>query len=477
MMNASLGVNFSGSCSGASKTPLGRLLRRVFDSFDDKGVIYAILRNPDRLPDYTRNDVDLLVAPESLETVSHLILREAGQCGWQVLSTLNKFQYRCHWLVQGPLASVETLQIDLLAGLNYRRWPYARAGIGLSKRYRHRNGFWAVPPGFEAGIALVKELLARGFIREEIREGIKTQAAADPETFEGGLRGCLSPDLVGSLQRAAGAGRWAELATPLASQVKTQVVRPMHRGLLSLVPYSVATLRHYLRPPLSCFVVLIGPDGSGKTSVAEQLGSQLLNQPFKVVKRGKSNFGVLPPLNVIRNSLRRVFGHQPVRRMEAPVGTFHSGMIRPNPLPASLVYVAYYAFDAWLGRIILRRWRGQCGLIIFDRYYYDYYYQVGNRHAPRWYLRLLELLVPVPDLLVHLDRDPEEIFSKKPELSVAEISLQQRQICKLMVGRSGAHVVDAKQGLSSSVEQVQRLVTKHLVEGRTVARAGRVPAS
>jgi thymidylate kinase len=281
----------------------------------------------------------------------------------------------------------------------------------------------------------------------------------------------LPLDLVVRLQRAAATGDWTALAQ-MAPTVKSQVTRH-HQGLFRWMRYAILTTRHYLHPPLNCFAAFIGPDGSGKSSVVEALAERLLNRPFKIVQHGKSNFGVLPPLKLFRNALGRLLGRKtPVQAQAAP-GALHSGMIRPNPVRASLVYVAYYALDACLGRLLLRRWRGQCGLILFDRYFYDYYYQIGNRRTPKWYLRLCERLVPRPDLVFLLDREPGEIFARKPELTPEEIGLQQNLIREEFTGRPEVRVVDARTGLDATVRTVENLIIEHLVRQSPAQRGGR----
>jgi hypothetical protein len=188
------------------------------------------------------------------------------------------------------------------------------------------------------------------------------------------------------------------------------------------------------------------------------------------VRQFKSSFAILPPLRNLKRIALRAIGRGPPAESLPPAGTYQSGMIRPNSPGASLIYVLYYALDHFLGRLRMRRLRGQCGLLIFDRYFYDYYYQIGNRRTPRWFLQLCETLVPTPDLLVLLDRDPDQIFAAKPELAVAEIRLQQALIVRLFHGRPQARIVDGRAGLEPTVELVRRLVIASL-RGKSGAAA------
>jgi hypothetical protein len=119
-----------------------------------------------------------------------------------------------------------------------------------------------------------------------------------------------------------------------------------------------------------------------------------------------------------------------------------------------MLYVTYYALDFLLGRLLLRKLRGQGALLIFARYFHDYYFQRGYGKVPRWYLRLLEKLVPQPDLILSLNRGAEEIHRGKPELSTGEIRRQQEVIGRLLAGRPNAAVIDAAAGVGATVNQV-----------------------
>lgn len=444
-------------------TALGHFLRGVFAAFESEQLTYAVLRNADGLPDHTNNDVDLLVAPASVESASRCILVQAQQHGWETVATLKKFEYQCHWLVQGPGANREFLQVDLLSMLHFRGFAFAEAATGLAGRTFHRGGFYVVSPGFESAFTVAKELLAKGNLKEGARRLAQEQALTDKGSFLAAFCARVPRALRERLWQATQAGDWAALAG-LGSELRRAVTRRRLREIPRYLRHAWITGRHYLGPPLSCFVVFIGPDGSGKTTVAQMVGERLINRPFKIVQQGKSVFGVLPPLQAYTTFLRRLCGKKSTAKPQVAPGTYHSGMIQPNSLPASLVYVAYYSVDLWIGRALLRRWRGQCGLILFDRYYYDYYYQIGNRKAPAWCLRLFELLVPAPDLIVHLEQDAEEIFRRKPELSAGEIRFQQQTVQRLLDSRPQARIVNARYGLEATVQQVCELILDHLVQ-------------
>ena len=95
-----------------------------------------------------------------------------------------------------------------------------------------------------------------------------------------------------------------------------------------------------------------------------------------------------------------------------------------------------------------------------DRYYYDYYFQLGYLHCPRWLLNCVEYLVPKPDLAIFFDRDAREIYATKPELTVAEIEREQKIIRELLANRSFGRTIDASKGIEPTIEAVKAEITQ-----------------
>ena len=153
------------------------------------------------------------------------------------------------------------------------------------------------------------------------------------------------------------------------------------------------------------FVVLVGPDGVGKTSTAASLIRQFEGPTHYFHFRPSAKGGNEPdPGHVTLRAARRQPG-----RME------------------SFMRLGVNVFRFWLGYLatikpVLRRG----GLVVGDRWAYGYLVQpevlryTGPRNAALWALRLM----PTPDLVAVLVAPPEEIHQRKPELTVKEIEAQ-----------------------------------------------------
>jgi thymidylate kinase len=128
-----------------------------------------------------------------------------------------------------------------------------------------------------------------------------------------------------------------------------------------------------------------------------------------------------------------------------------------------MFYVAYYGFNQILGWVRFLRFSPNLpALVIADRYYYDYYYQLGYKNCPKWFVRLIAMFIPKPDMLFVLEREADDIYKKKPELDIGEIRREQAAIKQYLSRDSMTRIIDAGKGVAGTVAQVEVLISDWL---------------
>lgn len=441
------------------------LVDAILKALEEAGVRWAILRNAEGLPYFVHYDIDLLVASGHLRKAEKVVVGCAEAYGWQLLACLDKYRYRCLILAK-PGDEREYLPIDLVSDCLYRAWSITDANFGLSMRVQSSKGVWVVPQGFEAATTVLKELLPhgrlRGVLREETKIKIARGAREDSGTFLRATTHVLGIDLAGVLLKYCQSEDWKGLSD-IATRLRARTCSLAPRMWPRLLAYVWKTVRHYWRPPLNVFVAILGPDGSGKTTIANELCRRMYKHPFKLCKHVATNFGVLPQLKELRAAVGLLVRKQ-VALPRTGIAEAHDSATQLQVLPVwrSMIYILWYGLDMWLGRFMLRRWRGLGGLIVFARYYDDYYYQYAHKRTPRWFISLIGAMAPKPDLILYIDRDAEEIHKGKSELTPDEIERQQKIIKALLRYRRNAVIIDGRKGVEDTVQQVMSYVESYL---------------
>ena len=435
---------------------IGPLVKKFFHELNFSQVDWAVLRGSEGLPDYTRYDIDLLIRDEDIDRAEKALRKAAKHEGWSVVRIVDKFAYRCCMLIS-PGPERRYLPIDFFGGCHHRFYSIADGEYGLKARKRNVSGVNVVPAGFGAAVALLKELTRHPTFKENSREEVATGAREDAESFRRGVLKVLGEELTENLLSACQGDNW-QVVEALVPEIRQAVKDGQNWWSSEAFEFFSTNVSQHLKPPMSGLVVLLGPDGSGKSTIADRVAEELYKQPFKICRRYEYNFRILPELKQFKRKIAGLLGREVKEAAVIDPGTKGSGMNEDHSALKGMGYVTYYALDYILGRLPLFKLRGQGALLMFARYFHDYYYQLGYGKVPRWYLRILEALVPRPDLILYLDRDADEIYRGKPELDVDEIKRQQKVIQEVVAERPYAHVIDASKGVEETVKKVRERV-------------------
>lgn len=205
-------------------------------------------------------------------------------------------------------------------------------------------------------------------------------------------------------------------------------------------------------------IVILGPDGTGKTTVAG-----MLVKKFKINKISARHypqrFGILPRLFFLKKIFFKIFKKNGISKRN---NSYKEGFdLSQNHPFLSLVYISWYAMDYFLGGIIIKFknfFSRKIFVAVFARYFYDYYYQSNNRRLPVFVKKIIGIIVPEPYFIFFIDRDAKSIFEDKPELPIEEIKFQQNYIIKFLGSKKNFKIIDGKLGPVDTVNKIFEIV-------------------
>ena len=236
--------------------------------------------------------------------------------------------------------------------------------------------------------------------------------------------------------------------------------QPLPGGPSRLIPRWLALwimgIRSRLSPPAP-WVVLLGLDGSGKSSVLEALEKIFSPPSFAGVQVINRHPGFL----YARLLYSKTSTNHPT---DEPIPIEHYGKPSHGTIK-SIAKLGILAVD-WLagywGRTVHHRAKGH--LVLFDRHFFldvaidPLRYRYGG---PLWFTRLMGQLLPGPDLVILLDAPVEVLQNRKQEISLEEAARQRAAYLDLIQKSPNSHIIDATKPLEQVINEAKQIILRH----------------
>jgi thymidylate kinase len=224
-------------------------------------------------------------------------------------------------------------------------------------------------------------------------------------------------------------------------------------------------------------VALIGPDGSGKTTVARALDGAL-SLPVKYLYMGvnwEASNHLLPTTRLVQ-AIRSSRGH--------PADTGGPPDIPSAPPPGrpwgqkalragwSALALANRLAEEWYRQLIAWRFVRRGFVVVFDRHFFsDYHaYDVAGRGHQSLTRRahgfLLARVYPKPTILIMLDAPAGVLYARKGEGTVESLERRRRDYLELADVARHFVVVDASRPLPEVVSEVVGEIESLAASGR-----------
>jgi hypothetical protein len=435
-------------------------LRSLFAAFSAAGIRHCVLRNYEDFPMLrdASADLDVLIEPRSFPSAWQVLRATVANHGLRIIT---------HYVALGGAPAVTfvaaatgpALHLDLFDRIAWKQFDLADANILLNEVVGTDPPHPC--PAHEAAMLILSSLAHRGSMKDSAKARVRELLQADRGDFVDLLTEAWGIQKAQEIFNAATAGKWPELTQMVSGGKRLMVTRqvlqhPWRIGARSLSMLGSAL--HRIRQPPGFSVVLLGPDGCGKSTLGLALRTKLVSV-FSWEKTLQIHWRpmVLPPPRLL------------FKRRHA--GEPRSDDLDPHKRPAYSRPVSFGRFFYfWLDFLIgvplkVLPVLSHNGLVLIDRYFYDFYVDpLRYRLAiPQWVFKMAGSLVAKPDLILVLDAPDTVLLTRKQELSADEISRQRAQF--LALARAFDRrclVVNTDQPIGQLAEELRAVVFERL---------------
>ena len=446
---------------GASNEWDAPVLSRLFEVLDGAAVPYCVLHGYSQYPFAVRSDVDCAMPLDMLpRRLASLLEARQDQLGARVVQwTRGATEYLLLGR-QDEEGLPRFLALDACADYELQGREFYRAHELLDGRIR-RDTFWAPRPEIEFGCYLVRRI-AKGELNSE-------QGSRLSELFRLDSVGCRRQISrfwargAATILAAASSGDWEPVRRDLPALRRELLGRTMIRSPLDTLRRCVHRMSYRVARWASgnggLCVVVLGPDGAGKSSVVRAVRSQMAPAFARTHCRS------FPPALLSRPNGSHT--------NPAP----HSCSPR-SPLASALRALCYWFVFYGPGYYLtVRPELARSGLVLYDRHLLDALVDpLRYRYAgPMWLLRMICRFIPKPHLVILLDAPAHVVQPRKREVPVEETALQREKYLRLVRAMPNGRIVDASRPLDEVVATVNAILLDHLA-ARSKARFGRPAA-
>ncbi|MEK6758951.1 MAG: hypothetical protein AABY51_04195 [Deltaproteobacteria bacterium] len=433
-------------------------LHAFFNTLNGMSVEYSVIRNYETLPQkVTGTDIDMVVRSADFRRITSAVdavARSVGYARWK--------SYRKNYdIVQTSYAPIEcenpedVVRVDfMMDGVKWRGLDLMDPQVIWDNTVT-LGGVRVLKDPAKTALTLINSLV--------FGSGLKEKYLAEYTSLEGGDKkraDKLISDSIGASAKHVIEHLAALSSQPSGHPASALDTRPIRSSFMKakamkapsilsgLASWAKTSVTRLLAPP-GLFVVFIGPDGCGKSTMNAEVQRRCAR-----MFSGVDTFHLFPKPGIFASLDRKS-----MKRWEKRHTDRQEWELRSATFPAwkSIARCSYLLLRFWAGYLLWvypRVSRGR--LVIGERWCYDILFDPASKGIglPYRLRRFFYSLCPSPSVTLVLAGAPEKMAERKKELPVGEITKQLDAMKKELGGRKGISIADSTAGIEETFKSV-----------------------
>lgn len=419
-----------------------KFVKEYFKRLEDEEIPFCILRNADEVENGDAHDIDMCVSDTKLEKSEKYLFDQAQKNGWGVHlitgSSKDRINIKCYHLYKKDNTNLVVLHFDVFPTFVWNGYVMLDNDT-LLKSVKKQNIYHRANEQVEAVTKLFIRLIYNGYVKEKYKGFIYSTFVKKPSSCKELMKQFLDNELVEVIYDSVIANNW-KLVEKIRNRCIQSIKGKTKHYKLSYYRYLITKM--ISRPGI--MVAFEGTDGSGKSTIIENLPNVLGN----TFPRNMMDYYHWRPA-VIKKEHHTSDGK--------PVVVSNPHAQKPYGRIKSFLKFMFYNMDYIVGYYVKVWWQLAKGhLVVFDRYYYDYYldkirYRLNISDAT---LKFWGHFIPKPDITLILIGTPEILYERKKEISVEEIATQIDTMKKNKMNFHNVEIINVDNQISEVVNDV-----------------------
>lgn len=435
---------------------INKYLEKILNILNLSELDYCIQNGYEDMPYSFPTDIDIFYRNASEGELDRIVLQAAEATGLCVMQKVAMGYYHfVYWLTPELPEPAFQLELDFQSELSRRSMPHCYIPDRLLDRKKVYRGFYIPSEIDEIIYTIIRRTVKHEFTNRHLTI-IKKDFSVNPAAIEAKLRKELPEDIVDHIVALCNSNdsKCFETHYPIFKEyVKRQSRENNTLGKrISQWWYNITRMLplRFLRPA-GLDIALLSPDGGGKSTILTELKKYGITS-FSGVERKYVRPGLFQNIGQYKPNAKPEITDNPNPHGRKPDGSIKSWV-------RFLIYLIDFTLGYYI-KVVPLKWKRQ--LVVFDRYYYDYYVDMYRYHyaLPSWVPHLFSLLIPTPAITFVLYADANVIYNRKKELTIEETKRQCEAYRNVAKRTKNAVLVNVDRPIEEITNEIIKAIVK-----------------